>query len=256
LAWQWQQRGRSPVKPYWSFIADVVDLVCERWREPDQGIWELRVEAAHHVHSKVLCWVAVDRAVRLAERGVLGSTADAGRWGQTRDEIAQAVLDRGVDPRRGCFVQSFGSAEVDAALLLLPAVGFVDHRHPTMEATVDAVIADLDDGGLIRRYRTPDGLTGTEGVFVACTFWLVECLAGLGRWDEADAYFQAACGTGNDLGLFAEQHDPATGSQLGNFPQGLSHLAHIGAARALGRHRPGEQPDRPAGQQAGSANRP
>jgi GH15 family glucan-1,4-alpha-glucosidase len=232
LAWRWHERGHSPDDDYWRFLLGVVDRAVELWTEPDQGIWEMRGAPQHFVHSKVMCWAAVDRGVRLAE-GCL-RTAPVDDWIATRDEIRAAVERDGYDTERGIFVQTFGGSELDAALLLLPRFDFVDDADERMVRTVDAIRADLDDGGLLRRYRRDDGLSGREGAFVACSFWLVECLAAQGRGAEAQEVFDRAVGTANDLGLFAEEYDPVARVLLGNFPQGLSHLSHIAAALSLG----------------------
>jgi GH15 family glucan-1,4-alpha-glucosidase len=231
MAWRWHQRGHQPDDDYWRFLTSLVDVAADRWTKPDRGIWELRGPPRHLVHSKVLCWVALDRGIRLA--------SDAGRdaptrWAWTRDRIAREVTERGYDTARGTFVQAFGSSELDAALLLLPAVDFVDFQDPRMLGTVEAIRSELDDGsGLIRRYSGDDGLDEPDGAFIACNFWLAECLARQGRAREAHATFERAAGCANDLGLFSEEVDGATGTLLGNFPQGLSHLAHITALCAL-----------------------
>jgi GH15 family glucan-1,4-alpha-glucosidase len=234
LSWRWQERGRSPDDEYWRFLVDLVETACDRWREPDHGLWEIRGRPRHFVHSKVMCWVAADRGVALAERCL--RTAPVQRWRKVAAEIREAVEAKGVDGRRGTFTQSFGSRNLDAALLLLPAVGFVEWHDPRMVATVDAIAAELTDHGLVRRYRADkasDGLPGTDGAFLACTFWLAEALARLGRQDAAREVFDQAAGTANDLGLFAEEYDARRRLMLGNFPQGLSHLSHIAAAVAL-----------------------
>jgi GH15 family glucan-1,4-alpha-glucosidase len=183
------------------------------------------------VHSKVLCWVALDRGLRLADE--VGFPAPVRRWTATRAAIRAAVERHGYDPGRGVFTQAFDRPELDAALLRLPIAGFVAWDDPRMRRTVDAVRRELEVDGLLLRYRAPDGLEGTEGTFVACTFWLVECLARQGRGADARAAFTKASATANDLGLFAEEFDAATGSLLGNFPQALTHLSHITAAIAL-----------------------
>jgi GH15 family glucan-1,4-alpha-glucosidase len=152
-----------------------------------------------------------------------------------RDRIRESVTENGFDDRRQCFVQSYGSPDVDAALLLLPSVDFVAYDDPRMVATADVVAEDLDDGGLLRRYRGDDALDGSEGVFIACSFWLAECLAYQGRPVPARQVYDRAAATANDLGLYAEEFDTAHGVQLGNFPQGLTHLSHIAAAVALAR---------------------
>ncbi len=231
LEWLWHQRGEEPEASYWSFMVEVVDCVCSQWHKPDAGIWEVRSAPRHFVHSKVMCWVALDRGLRLAES--LGREVDTERWSRVRDEIRDEVLEQGVSQSRVCFVESYGMEAMDGALLLLPMVDFVAYDDSRMIATVDAIIDDLDEAGLIMRYRGDDGLEGEEGAFLACTFWLVECLVGMGRHEQAQAYFDRASATANDLGLFTEEYDANTRTALGNFPQGLSHLAHISAALAL-----------------------
>ncbi len=217
----------------WAFLVSVVEAAATRWTEPDSGIWELRDTPRHLVHSKVACWAALDQGLRLAAR--TGRPAPLPRWRRVRDQIRAAVQRDGYDRHRGAFTQAFGSGELDAALLQLPALGFVGWRDPRMLRTTDAIAATLGRNGLARRYRADDGLGGGEGAFVACTFWLAECLARQGRLDQARIWFARAATTANDLGLLAEQVDPDRGELLGNFPQGLSHLAHLTAAVALQR---------------------
>jgi GH15 family glucan-1,4-alpha-glucosidase len=231
LAWRWHERGRTPREDYWRFLSHLVDAAATRWTEPDRGIWEVRGDPQHFVHSKVMCWVALDRGLRLAE--ATGLDAPSSQWAEQRDAIRAAVETRGYDDGRGVFQRAFDGGEVDASLLLLPAVGFVDYTDPRMVRTVAAVRAELEEGGLIARYRTPDGLAGNEGVFLACTFWLAECLAYQGRQDEALEVFERAASTANDLGLFAEEYLIQSREMTGNFPQGLTHLAHIEALVAL-----------------------
>ena len=231
LAWAWHRQGRSPDADTWRFLVELVNQAAERWTTPDRGIWELRGQALHLVHSKVMCWVALDRGLRLAAE--LGFAAPVNSWTATRDAIRTAVERHGYDPRRGVYTQAFDRHELDAALLLLPSVGFLAWDEPRMLRTVDAIRRELEVDGLLLRYRAPDGLEGTEGAFVACTFWLAECLARQGRTAEARAAFTRASATANDLGLFAEEFHPASGTLLGNFPQALTHLSHIAAAVAL-----------------------
>jgi GH15 family glucan-1,4-alpha-glucosidase len=237
LAWAWHQRGKTPGADDWRFLSELVNAAADRWTTPDHGIWELRGRLLHLVHSKVMCWVALDRGLRLATD--LGFPAPVERWSATRREIRAAVERHGYDPRRGVFTQAFERPELDAALLLLPAVGFVAWDDPRMLRTVEAVRRELEVDGLLWRYRAPDGLEGTEGTFVACTFWLAECLARQARTAEAEVAFARASATANDLGLFAEEFDPAGGMLLGNFPQALAHLSHITAAVALAEGRRG-----------------
>jgi GH15 family glucan-1,4-alpha-glucosidase len=232
LAWRWHQRGSSPDDDYWRFLLQLVDAAADRWQEPDRGLWELRGEPRHFVHSKAMCWAALDRGLKLAEECL--RQAPTRRWHKVRDEIRTAIEDEGYDADRGVFVQSFGSRQLDAALLLLPSVDFVPYDDPRMLRTADAIREELDDGhGLILRYRGDDNLEGREGAFVTCSFWLAECLAHQGRIQEARELFDRAASCGSDLGLFPEEHDGASGELLGNYPQGLSHLSHIAAAVAL-----------------------
>ena len=231
LAWRWHGRGHSPDDDYWRFLLSVVDCAIRQWQEPDCGIWETRGEPRHFVQSKVMCWAAVDRGIGLA-RDCLRQ-APLKRWERAASAIRRRVENDGYDRDRGVFVQEFGSREVDAAALLLPAFGFVAYDDDRMIRTTDAIMTDLGDGGLLRRYRGDDGLPGTEGAFIACTYWLSECLAYQGRLAEAREAFDRANATANDLGLFAEEFDPSTGQLLGNFPQALTHLSHIAAAVAL-----------------------
>jgi GH15 family glucan-1,4-alpha-glucosidase len=232
LAWRWHQRGSSPDDDYWRFLLKLVDAAADRWQEPDRGLWELRGEPRHFVHSKVMCWAALDRGLKLADECL--RQAPTRRWSKVRDELRTAIEHEGCDADRGVFVQSFGSKQLDAALLLLPSVDFVTYDDPRMLRTADAVREELDDGhGLILRYRGDDNLEGREGAFVTCSFWMAECLAHQGRIQEARELFDRAASCGSDLGLFPEEHDGATGELLGNYPQGLSHLSHIAAAVAL-----------------------
>ncbi|GIU92449.1 MAG: glycosyl hydrolase [Acidimicrobiia bacterium] len=227
LEWDWHLLGRPADPEYLRFVSDIADLVCRVWQEPDRGIWEVRGEPRHFVQSKAMCWVALDRAVRLASETELRGDVD--RWSATRDSIREAIETRGVVD--GSYVRSFGSREVDAALLLLPIVGYVDADDPLMKRTVDRIVDELGVQGsrLIRRYRTDDGIPGEEGCFLAAGFWLAQVLALQGRRDEAVAVFDECVGTGGDLGLFSEEFDPASGAMLGNYPQALTHLAHIDA---------------------------
>jgi GH15 family glucan-1,4-alpha-glucosidase len=244
LAWRWHRRGHSPDDDMWRFICDLADAAAQRWHEPDAGIWELRDRPERFVHSTLMCWAALDRALALADECM--RRAPVRRWRRDRDRIARAVERNGYDRRRGTFRRAFGSNEVDAALLLIPHTGFVAFGDERMAGTADAIVADLGEGGLLRRYTADDGLPGREGAFIACTFWLAECLAGQGRLDEAAAAFERATGTANDLGLYSEEYDPRAERMLGNFPQALTHLSHIAAAVAIDRFDPG-RPGGPPG---------
>jgi GH15 family glucan-1,4-alpha-glucosidase len=235
LAWRWHERGHVPDDDYWEFLADVVDAAAEHWQQPDRGVWEIRGAPRHFVHSKAMCWAALDRGIALAE--ATGRPAPVERWERTRDEIRRTIERDGYDERRGVFVQAFGSDSLDSALLLLPAFGFVAWDDERMVRTVDAIRDDLDADGLLLRYHPDRELQGRagagEGTFLACSFWLVECLARQGRGKEAREAFDRAAACANDVGLFSEEYDPQAREMLGNFPQGLTHLAHISAAAAL-----------------------
>ncbi|MBS1868747.1 MAG: glycoside hydrolase family 15 protein [Actinobacteria bacterium] len=230
LAWRWHLRDHRPDDDYWRFLVDVADAAAARWREPDRGIWEVRGDPRHFVHSKAMCWAGLDRAIRLAED--TGREAPLERWAAERDAAREAIESDGYDAARRTFVQAFGDGRLDAALLLLPTVGFVEWDDERMVGTADAIREELDADGLLLRYRV-EADEEHEGAFLACSFWLAECLAHQGRADEAAAVFERAAGCANDLGLFSEEADPRTGELLGNFPQGLTHLAHISAALAL-----------------------
>ncbi len=232
LTWRWHRRGHSPSDDQWRFLVSLIDHAAQQWGNPDQGIWEWAGPPDHFVHSKVLCWAALDRGIRLAEECM--RSAPIRRWQRARERCRRAIERRGFDRRRGCYVQAFDRKEMDAALLLLPTVEFVDWKDERMVATVTAIREDLDaGGGLLYRYRRRDGLRGREGAFLCCSFWLVECLAYQDELAEAEAVLETALATGSDLGLFSEEVDPKTGVLLGNFPQGLTHLAHISATVAL-----------------------
>jgi GH15 family glucan-1,4-alpha-glucosidase len=201
----------------------------------------MRCAPRHLVLSKAMCWVALDRGIQLAAELDLDAPLD--EWRRARIEICAAILAKGVaEERGGAFVQAFDRPDMDASLLLLPFFGFIDACDPRMVATVAAIREDLEEDGLLRRYPADgDGLEGREGTFLACTFWLAECLALQGNQQEARLVFDRAAAAGNDLGLFSEEYLPKRRMMLGNFPQGLTHLSLISAAVAIGRVRPPEQ---------------
>jgi GH15 family glucan-1,4-alpha-glucosidase len=216
----------------------LIEHLAQRWQEPDEGIWEIRGARRHFVHSKVMAWVAVDRTIRLAEAGALDM--DLAPLVELRATIHSEVCDKGFDPVRNTFTQSYGSQELDAATLLIPRTGFLPPEDPRVIGTVDAVRRELStDDGLVYRYPTcgeevgVDGLTGDEGTFFLCNFWLVDGLALTGRLDEARALFERLLALRNDLGLLAEEYDPAQRRQLGNFPQAFSHMGLIQSALLL-----------------------
>jgi GH15 family glucan-1,4-alpha-glucosidase len=231
MAWEWHESGHPTDPHYWTFLENVVDTACRRWNEQDHGIWEVRGEPQHYVHSKVMCWVAVHCGVMLAEANKF--TAPTERWSRTRDEIRHAVETKGYDEERGIFVQTFEDDYLDASLLLMPHVGFIDYKDERMIRTVDAICEDLEVDGLLLRYKSPDGLKGKEGMFLPCTFWLVDCLAHQGRTEMAWEYYDRALACANDLGLFSEEYDVEGKQMLGNFPQGLTHVSQIMARLAL-----------------------
>jgi GH15 family glucan-1,4-alpha-glucosidase len=244
----------------WSLQRMLLKFLEENWDEPDEGIWEVRGPRRHFVHSKVMAWVAFDRAVHSAEAGLPGPTE---RWRQLRDTIHQQVCDKGYDPARGAFTQYYGSSELDAAVLLIPEVGFLPPDDPRVISTVEAVQRDLMTDGLLRRYELPatavgqsglDGLAGSEGAFLACSFWLVNALHMIGREDEAVELFERLLALRNDVGLLSEEYDPRYGRQVGNTPQAFSHMPLIQAALNLGVHAP-VHCRRPAGRKRAAARR-
>jgi GH15 family glucan-1,4-alpha-glucosidase len=217
--------------PRWRAVVDHVETV---WREPDDGIWEARGPRRHYTYSKVMAWVVFDRAVKLAERFELEAPID--RWSQTRDEIHREVCERGYDPQRRTFTQYYGSDELDASTLCIPLVGFLPATDERVTGMIDAVERELGHDGFVSRYSTDvtdDGLPGTEGQFLACSFWLVTALALNGQIAEARTLFERLLDLRNDLGLLAEEYDVDHGRQVGNFPQAFSHLALIEAAQAI-----------------------
>ncbi len=218
--------------------------MVEHWHEPDAGIWELRAKPRQLMHSRLMCWVALDRAIRLAKKRSL--SAPLVDWATARDAIADDIWENFRHPEHGHFVQERGGTELDAALLMMPLVRFVSSSDPVWLTTLDAIKEQLCDDGLVYRYRGADGLEGQEGAFTTCTFWYVECLARADRIEEAQMNLEKGLAYANHLGLFAEEVD-IRGLPLGNFPQALSHLAFISAAYFLDRrldptYRPSWQP--------------
>jgi len=226
-----REQGDDPDGNAWSLQRALVDNLAEHWDEPDSGIWEVRGEPQHFTHSQVMVWVAFDRAVRAVEE--YGLEGDVERWREIRDRVREQVLERGYDEERGTFVQAYGSTELDAALLQIPAVGFLPGDDPRVLGTIAAVEEDLVRNGLVLRYRTDSGVDGLdcdENPFLACAFWLVSAYAGAGRLDDAHALFDRLVGLVNDVGLLSEEYDPEAGRMAGNFPQAFSHLALVQAA--------------------------
>ncbi|HEX6425691.1 MAG TPA: glycoside hydrolase family 15 protein, partial [Acidimicrobiales bacterium] len=215
-----------------AFLADMADRAAERWQEADHGIWEMRGDPRHFLYSKLMCWVALDRASRLADQ--LRAPDRLARWCRERDRIRDTILERGWSESAGAFTQSFGSEDLDASALMIPIVGFLPPDDPRVRATVDAIADRLtDDHGLVYRYRADDGLDGDEASFGICTYWLAHALALGGDLDRARACFETVTGYANDVGLLAEEIDGPTGELLGNFPQAFTHIGLVNAAHAI-----------------------
>jgi GH15 family glucan-1,4-alpha-glucosidase len=241
-AWLLTSAGHDLYAETWRAMAGFADTVAARWRQPDAGIWEIRGPAAHHVHSKLMAWLALDRAIRIGDRrgtrsrGIGGVSARRQeRWRIERDALAAEITARGFDAAKGTFTRSYGSPDLDAALLVLPLLGIEPADSPRIRGTIDAVQRDLRAGGPLL-YRYPpgqDGLPGTEGAFLPCSFWLVQALAAGGRVNEATELFGALVELASPVGLYAEEMDPATHHHLGNFPQALTHAALVQAALAI-----------------------
>jgi GH15 family glucan-1,4-alpha-glucosidase len=227
------RRGGEIPAPVWDGICYFVDQAIERFPEPDQGIWEMRGEPQHFVASKVMCWVAVERGLRIARER--DDDAHVARWEAEADKMSAEILDRGVD-ERNVFTQHYDTKDLDASNLLIPIMGFLPHDDERVRATVLAIADELTQDGLVLRYRvstTDDGLSGEEGTFTICSFWLVSALAIIGEVDRARALFQKLLSFAGPLHLYAEEIDATTGQHLGNFPQAFTHLALIDAGRRL-----------------------
>ncbi|MFE5618517.1 glycoside hydrolase family 15 protein [Streptomyces sp. NPDC056524] len=231
-----REAGIPPVRHAWNLQLSLLGFLESTWRDPDEGLWEVRGPRRHFVHSKVMAWVAADRAVRTLEDDP-SLRGDPARWRAMRDEIHADVCAKGYDPERNTFTQSYGSRELDAATLLIPRVGFLPSDDPRVVGTVDAVRKELTHGGFVRRYSTSgasvDGLPGGEGTFLVCSFWMADALRMTGREREARELFERLVELCNDVGLLAEEYDPVARRQLGNFPQAFSHIGLVGTALAL-----------------------
>jgi GH15 family glucan-1,4-alpha-glucosidase len=232
--WVYVERGNEIDREARGRLAATAGLVCEIWRERDRGLWEVRSDPVHFVQSKMMCWVALDRAVRLAERGQL-PREHAARWRQEADVLRDFVEEQGFSEARGSYVRFAGSEELDASLLLGSLMGYCDGDDPRMVGTIDAIQRELGHGPYVHRYTGEDGLEGEEGAFLCCSFWLVEALARAGRAGDAAELMESLLELANDVGLYAEEIDPRTGEFLGNFPQGLTHLALVSSAVACAR---------------------
>jgi GH15 family glucan-1,4-alpha-glucosidase len=228
--------GLESDEPAWDLQRALMEFLEDHWRDPDEGIWEMRGPRRHFTHSKVMAWVALDRAVKAVEQARLEGPVD--RWRALRREIHEGVCREGFDTGRDSFVQFYGGRHLDASLLLIPLVGFLPATDPRVKGTVAAIQRELMADGLVHRYAPEgspqvDGLPPGEGTFLACTFWLADNLTLMGRHDEAVAIFERLLELRNDVGLLAEEYDPSTGRQLGNFPQAFSHVALVNTARNL-----------------------
>ena len=232
--------GLAPNEEGWSLQRALLKRLATLWREPDEGIWEVRGQRRHFTHSKVMAWLAFDRGVRAVEDGACDGPA--AQWRAERDAIRLDVMQRGFDAGRQCFTQYYGSRELDASLLIMPLVEFLPATDPRMLGTVAAIERELLRDGLVYRYATApdgrvDGLPPGEGAFLACSFWLVDNYLLQGRIDEGRALFARLCGLANDVGLLAEEYDPDAGRLLGNFPQAFSHVSLVNSARMLANHK-------------------
>jgi len=210
------------------FLATLADRAAAEWREPDAGIWEGREGERHYTSSKLFCWVALDRAVKLAP--LLGEHARTDEWGRVRDEIRADILEKAWSEKRGAYGGAYGSHHLDASVLLMPIMGIVEATDQRMLATIAAIEDELAEGGLVHRWT---GTTEDEGAFVICSFWLANCLARAGEVDRAREVFDAVVAHANDVGLLSEEVDRRDGTLLGNFPQAFSHVGLINAAWAI-----------------------
>jgi len=230
-----RRMGMKPDETVWDLQKLLLERLEGKWTMPDHGLWEVRGEPRHFTHSRLMTWVAFDRAVKCVEQWTLEGPAD--HWRELRHQVRAEIEERGFDPERNTFTQSYGSAALDAALLLLPQVGFLPPTDSRVLGTIDAVGRELSiDDNLLLRYRTgetDDGLPGSEGAFLLCSFWMVDALAMTGRRDEARRRFEYLLGLRNDVGLLAEEYDPVSRRLLGNFPQAFSHLGLITSAYNL-----------------------
>jgi len=233
-AYLWSRR-HEVTEGTWLTLQRLVDWVADNWRRPDSGIWEVRAGLQHYVFSKVMCWVALDRGIRLARRFRL--SADLTRWQAERAAVHAEVMDKGWCEKKQSFVQYYGTEALDASNLVIPMVNFLPSNHPRVRGTVMATLRELtsEDQELVYRYRNDDGLPGEEGVFSICTFWLAEALALCGEVERGERIFQRMLKHANHVGLYSEELNPATGEFLGNHPQAFTHIALINCAHVLER---------------------
>jgi len=231
------RRGGLPAsQEAWHVQRALLRFLEDDWKRPDEGIWEVRGPRRHFVHSKVMAWVAMDRAVKAVEQFSVAGAHQ--KWKRIRDEIHAQVCEKGFDKKLNSFVQYYGSKQLDSSLLMLPLVGFLPPNDPRIVGTVEAIERGLMREGFVDRYDTHaevDGLPPGEGVFLLCSFWFADNLSLIGRKDEAHALFERLLSLRNDVGLLSEEYDPETGRLVGNFPQAFSHVGLINTARNLSR---------------------
>ena len=225
---------------FWRIVRVAADTVAKKWTEPDRGIWELRGEPRHFVYSKGMCWLALDRAIKLADW--CGETVYAHKWMRQRDALYRDFMEKGFHPEVGAFTQAYGTEAMDASVLRLPIMGVIDARDPKMKGTIAAVERSLMRNGLVYRYRIDDGVPGRDGAFLACSFWLVDNYIMSGRLNDARDLFQHLTSFANDVGLISEEVEVESGTALGNFPQAFTHIALINAAMRLAEARRGRTP--------------
>ena len=235
--WQGDCAGIKMSEPDWALMVAIMKFLESHWQEPDEGIWEVRGGRQQFTHSKVMAWLAFDRAIKLVENCGCAAYEHIDRWQKIRDQIHAEVCDRGYNPRKKAFTQVYGSDSLDASLLTMPLGGFLPITDERVRNTIEAIEQELMEDGFVLRYRPQetgvDGLPGTEGVFLPCSFWLADCWHLLGRKEEAREMFERLLDVRNDLGLLSEEYDPRAKRQLGNFPQAFSHVALVSCARIL-----------------------
>jgi GH15 family glucan-1,4-alpha-glucosidase len=236
--WQADRAGIKTTEPDWALMVAIMKFLESHWQEPDEGIWEVRGGRQHFTHSKIMAWLAFDRAIRLIEDCKCAASEHLERWRKIRDQIHAQVCDLGYNTKKKAFTQVYGSDALDASLLTMPLVGFLSVSDERVRGTVEAIERELMRDGFVLRYRPQekgiDGLPGTEGVFLPCSFWLANCWHLLGRKKEARELFERLLDVRNDVGLLSEEYDPRAKRLLGNFPQAFSHVALVSCARILG----------------------
>src|SRR6266699_3599215 len=235
--WQGDRAGIKMTEADWSLMVAIMKFLESHWQEPDEGIWEVRGGRQQFTHSKMMAWLAFDRAIKLVENCGCAAYDNVDRWQKIRDQIHAEVCERGYNPKKKAFTQVYGSDALDASLLTMPLVGFLPVSDERINRTIEAIERELTEDGFVLRYRPQetgvDGLPGSEGVFLPCSFWLADCWHLLGRKKEARELFERLLDVRNDLGLLSEEYDPRNKRQLGNFPQAFSHVALVSCARIL-----------------------